>query len=508
MPRIENIEQYEFFAPGEICFFFEHEPKQAERIDELLRRNDALRRLFDDAGFRCYDVRTYTGTERQKDAYSLVCAQFPVDSDPDDAQRLRLNEQVIRLVDQVFAGIRERRYDDRGFRLTGVTPNWYSGAAQRLIDGGPGAEPVDPKLKPDDLQPMLAKTVERYARQYAHCSELGEACEVDVYVLDSIPLPDSWKTALAPENQSQYLLELLNKLSIRTASDLGVVLPDSHHEIADHLYEMSDHGIFIAGLIHDSAPDARIYLLEVLNKFGVGTMTSLLAGLSAIPADTKRPTVINCSLMMAARSSTLLQKFPNWKMLRDAEPEQGRRYGDKERRLQQNWYVAALMQPLEKLIRQRFEVLNSSQGVRIVAAAGNDWEAGEARPPARYPAAFPNVIGVSALDNDGNTAIYSNYADNPLSEGIATFGGATSPSDATQADAINGIAGIYLGKFPDGTPSSGAARWAGTSFAAGVVSGLLAKLVSSGCDFDAAERVLRSESPFDRPDVVTTTSTP
>lgn len=505
MESRDNIEQYEFFTPGEVCFFFEHDQKYADHIDDLMRRNRSLWRLFDDAGFRCYDVTSYDSADGEQATYSLVRAQLPAPPAPDDGQLRSLNSQVIDLLDETLNGIQEQRFGDSALRLTGVTPNWYSGAAQRLIDGGPGAEPVDANLKPDNLQPMraaaVAKAVSRLGSAY---EQQTQTCDVDVYVLDSIPLADSWKTALAPEHQSDYLRDLLRKLSIQTASDLGVVLPDSHHEIAGHLYEMSDHGLFIAGLIHDAAPEANIYLLEVLNKFGVGTMTSLLAGLNAIPTRTERPTIINCSLMMSARSSMLIQKFPNWKRLRDAEMNpRARQFGDKEQRLPQNRYLAALMQPLEKLIRRRVEILNRNRCVRIVAAAGNDGRQGEARPAARYPAAFPDVIGVSALDNRGKPAVYSNFADNPLSDGVATFGGATDEVNSTQADEINGIAGVYLAAFPDGSPSSGTARWAGTSFAAGVISGLLAKLVASGCDCDAAEHLLRSESPYDRPDVVT-----
>jgi hypothetical protein len=87
----------------------------------------------------------------------------------------------------------------------------------------------------------------------------------------------------------------------------------------------------------------------VLNKYGVGTMKSLLAGLQAIP-NVKRPTIINCSLMMAVRSSTLIRDFSDWGRLVEAEPDpKTQRFTRKQLRMPLNTHLAALMQPLEKM---------------------------------------------------------------------------------------------------------------------------------------------------------------
>jgi hypothetical protein len=502
MKSAENIERYEFFTPGEVCFFFEHDPTDADRIDELFRKNKELWRLFEEAAFRCLDVQTFEAGEDDKVAYSLVYAQLPVPPDLSDERLRALNDQVIRLIDEVLEGIQRKRYADSPLHLTGVTPNWFSGAAQHIIDGGPGAMPVDASMARDELKPLTADIVERHINQRQIEQKAYEKADVDVYVLDSIPLADSWvRVSQLPESHAR-LLDLMSKMTISTAADLGVVLPDQHFEIAGHMYEMSDHGLFIAGLIHDSALEANIHLLEVLNKYGVGTLKSLLAGLQAIP-NIKRPTIINCSLMMAARSSMLIQKFPNWKRLAEAEPDpKTQRFTGKQLRMPLNSYLAALMQPLERIIQQRVAALGGNRLVKIVASAGNDSRGNRERKPARYPAAFPKVIGVGALDRKNHPAAYSNYADNPLYEGIAAFGGLADMATHT-ADVNDGIAGLYIGRFPDGTPSNGTARWAGTSFAAGVVSGLLARLVRAGYSCDEAEHILRSERSFDVPDVVT-----
>lgn len=505
METEKKIERYEFFTPGEVCFFFEHDPKDADRIDELLRKNKALWGVFGGMASRCLDVQTFEGEKGDDVAYSLVCAQMPLPRVLDDNERLRLNYRVISLVDETFEGIQGGNYADSPLRLTAVTPNWFSGAAQHIIDGGPGAKPVNASLTRDDLKPPMVKAVEEHINERLVAQKAYEPTEVDVYVLDSIPLAESWAHLAQMQDRPQPLMSLLNKMTIRTAADLGVILPDEHYEIAGHTYEMSDHGLFIAGLIHGSAPDANIRLLEVLNRFGVGTLRSLLAGLQAIQ-NIKRPTIINCSLMMGPQSSLLREKFPDWERLAKAEPEpKTQRITGKKLRMPLNEYLTELMKPLDKIIQQRFAVLGGSERVKMVASAGNDSKGARDRKAARRPAVFENVIGIAALDGETHHAPYSNYADNPLNEGMAAFGGLADTASNT-ADSNLGIAGLYIGKFPppnNNTPSNGTARWAGTSFAAGVVSGLLARLVSAGYTCDEAENILRSAHDFDVPDLVT-----
>lgn len=56
----------------------------------------------------------------------------------------------------------------------------------------------------------------------------------------------------------------------------------------------------------------------------------------------------------------------------------------------------------------------------------------------------------------------------------------------------HGMLGIYIGDFPDAQPNTnGWAWWAGTSFAAPVISSLLAGLISQGVSPDQALQRLR-----------------
>ncbi|HYX50053.1 MAG TPA: S8 family serine peptidase, partial [Ktedonobacteraceae bacterium] len=108
----------------------------------------------------------------------------------------------------------------------------------------------------------------------------------------------------------------------------------------------------------------------------------------------------------------------------------------------------------------------TAAGAVIVAAAGNDSNTPEkpGRQSPRYPAAFPEVISVGALNNCGNAASYSNYpALPPQHNGIATYGGdrpepvpmipvgqpippgtfGPDPHDMTAAKDVDGVVGVY-----------------------------------------------------------------
>ena len=102
----------------------------------------------------------------------------------------------------------------------------------------------------------------------------------------------------------------------------------------------------------------------------------------------------------------------------------------------------------------------------LVAAAGNDsWAA------PFWPAAFPWAVGVGSLDRDGRVSEFSNF-------------GVSADVFALGRNIVNA--------FPDGTfvchetPdkgdvrvfSTGMARWSGTSFAAPIVAGLIAREIS------------------------------
>ncbi len=121
-------------------------------------------------------------------------------------------------------------------------------------------------------------------------------------------------------------------------------------------------------------------------------------------------------------------------------------------------------------------------GALIVAAAGNSSAGEAARHRALYPAAFDEVLAVTAATPDGTREAY--YANRVFRKGVAVFGG------TVKKDIHNGKI-IVDEKFPldgpftdsnvpvygeDPANASGQVLWAGTSFAAPRVAALAARL--------------------------------
>lgn len=127
----------------------------------------------------------------------------------------------------------------------------------------------------------------------------------------------------------------------------------------------------------------------------------------------------------------------------------------------------------------------------LVAAAGNDSTSAPF-----WPAAFDWAVGVGSLDRDGRVSEFSNF-------GIC-------------AD-VYALGRNIVNAFPDGTfecretPdigdvrvfSTGMARWSGTSFAAPIVAGLIAREISeTGSSAAAARDVVLARAVYDSDPVV------
>ncbi|MEX0326792.1 MAG: S8 family serine peptidase [Puniceicoccaceae bacterium] len=129
--------------------------------------------------------------------------------------------------------------------------------------------------------------------------------------------------------------------------------------------EFSAHGTAVAGLILSTnpfapglAPGAEVLAIQVLDGSGQGDAFTLASGILA--AVQNGADVINMSLGS---------------------------YGDSE------------------VLRQAVQYA-ADRGVVLVAASGNDGQSF-----VTYPAAYPEVIGVAAVDADGNRAPFSNYGE-------------------------------------------------------------------------------------------------
>jgi hypothetical protein len=376
-----------------------------------------------------------------------------------------------------------RQEDLMGLTLGVVSPDWLvSSTPEGSGSGGPGGWPVPYRGSPErapfrftDLPEIVTK------------GNRGEG--VDVIILDTAITEEEQVRAY---NECQDWHPLIHSL-LRPGGPLSIFpLPQPQRDhIAElrtfgHNYKMSDHGLFAAGIIHTIAPCARIYLVEVLNSYGVGDLDSIGWGLGFaiqhIQNNQDRKVVVNCSLCLdlpideqhchtiPAEDNCFFDLFT--KQDRDLEEQiciQLREDSD--------WFKnqkLSLEGPCDVILDLKS---------RVIAAAGNDHRPGKSvAPQARYPAALKSVQGVGALpktlprkNGKLKTASYSNQADAPRNIGITTLGGEEGEGQ--------GMLGLYLGEFPCGdTNCTKWAWWSGTSFATPVVTGVTAAVLSDMTD--------------------------
>jgi hypothetical protein len=394
--------------------------------------------------------------------------------------------------------------------------------------GGPGGRPTpydghadnqDYKIQPDDKDEWLQEILDIPEAQRgegvvvaildtAPTTEVVSPVPGEKWVMKRANEPGSFleamykkwvidrdKPPLNPADQHPLVKRLLNPADPRLTVYLNPnvdrkdsnIDPDGYIQADKHDYYMTDHGLFVAGLIHSLAPQAELHLYQVLNRYGVGDLESIADALLEVytrfahkPGD-KRLAVVNMSVTF------------NMPMEDDEEEgdEMGkslRAYGKQEKSDVNSWF-ARQKRPAERICNLAYQL-----GSRIIAAAGNNRKGPQhARPEARYPAALDSVLGVGALakakhpPSDAaeklDTASYSNRADRPGYVGITTLGGEPGKG--------KGILGIYVAEFPEkqeeqkggadkkGLSQNGWGWWAGTSFATPIISGITAALLAS-----------------------------
>ena len=204
------------------------------------------------------------------------------------------------------------------------------------------------------------------------------------------------------------------------------------------------HGTFVAGIIAQISPDTPITVYRAIDSDGIGSEVTVAA--SIVQAADEGAGIINLSL--------------GTETLDDHPP-------------------LALTVALEILARRHPDVV-------LVAAAGNSGS-GELC----WPAAFPGVVGVAALNADLSEAQWSNYG--PWVD-FCTVGQGIRSTYVPGTEAPDMVGG------PDGDTFDPSFLWGlgtGTSFAAPQISGALARLVTEGtCSSPrAAVRYLRTLAP-------------
>ena len=173
---------------------------------------------------------------------------------------------------------------------------------------------------------------------------------------------------------------------------------------------MSNHGLFVASLIHRIAPKSRIQLVRVLNDDGCGELWTLNKGLESYKS---RKSAWSSKLNKTVINMSLGIRVP------DAQSGAGLTALQREE-----------LGTLQSLIDAADEM-----GAIIIASAGNDSTIKVSSTtrivdmkPMQVPASFDNVIGVAATNPNGQRSCYSNNGD------VAAPGGEGGPRDEKQPD--------------------------------------------------------------------------
>jgi subtilisin family serine protease len=241
--------------------------------------------------------------------------------------------------------------------------------------------------------------------------------------------------------------------------------------------DVSDHGLFVAGLIHEVAPNSDIRLYEVLNRHGCGYLWGLVTRMhefiSWVNSDRGqlRGAVANLSLGVVKPGGDEVITIT-----------QGTRTK-----------TTTIMDEVESLLLAMDAAYHS--GIVVVAAAGNQsWpDEYQTQPRApQLPAGYPFVIGVAGINPNRQRSCFSNWGDvsAPAGEGgegaVPISRGSVITETIMCAPKLQECKGdcptAIIGPVFTWTTvySSHYAYWAGTSFATPLVSGLAALTLEAG----------------------------
>ncbi|MBV9581519.1 MAG: S8 family serine peptidase [Chloroflexi bacterium] len=414
-------------------------------------------------------------------------------------QRLASIRQLANLMNVRALGIGED-LGDQNWRVVGASPNWLT-TAHDFSCAGPASLPA-PETRTGRWRFHFADPIREALRSQPVNSD------VVVAVLDTCP-----DLSHVQVNPDSYLEQVWHDVHSDAAQQyamqrgyfdrpggvdayVGNCVAWWHENMprdADsrQRFNMADHGLFASGIVHDIARDdgCEIRLIRVLNDYGVGDLLAIAHVLRALPENllaersSRGPKHLIVNLSLGAVPSQVKHRarwLPAVHRGLDASgsvtvPEAAQH----------------LLDAAHLNLKGTIDWLHR-QDVLVVASAGNDALRDFTRghvPPPRYPARYEHVFGVSATSASGEAAIYANRADvSPLGNGIATFGGdaikpqhpteaANTETGTTRLGREQAVVGVFSSeKLPGGAINhTGWGQWAGTSFAAPVVSGLAAR---------------------------------
>lgn len=332
-------------------------------------------------------------------------------------------------------------------------PNWVAGAPWEIegspweIEGSPweiegsGGGGTPPAAQPADYQEQWAWQPEAINLQGADLPVTGAGVRVGIF--DTSPfdtpapgepaavMPVSWVGQPSP-------LSLLVR-----HPEPAATLPPEEGSTPD----LSNHGLFIAGLVYAVAPGSSIELIRVLGSDNRGDLFTLNREMARFISEAGQMDAIGTVLNLSLG-------------LRIPPEEAGFGLPDQVQSLRDILAVARCREMV------------------VVAAAGNHSAGLDSPEPPTLPAGWRSVIGVAASNQANTRACFSNQGD------VAAPGGDGSSMDecVPQLAQCQGPNCPYALVGPVLMPpaETGYTYWTGSSFAAPLVSGLAALVLEMG----------------------------
>ena len=501
-PLDANAHPRHYFLPGKIIVHVNHpvgsDPRViADSINGTVQK-EKLGFPLGITGFegsliknvRPMNILSFPGRDNQGSTFSIVPIEL----------RSHRQDHLITILKHIYdqLHLQDSSFDPKdglGITWRSVSPNWLLGSAGHGSPHppSPGSWPLARKaLKKEDWKFSLFEKDSGKTRPWPN-EFANKGANVHVAILDTAPCANDLDEAYETWQEENGLIEQLLKpepqRKLRLVTDIYAEIELLDCSLAGHRYWMADHGLFIAGEIASIAPESKIHLIKVFTSYGSASTLTLAQGLIRVLNDEEigRPLIVNCSFGLAA-------------------PVPGQEDSDFPIELRNPANNFNIEERMRTSLQVLFDELTNQTGVIVVASAGDDTDPdpisnpSRQRVPARFPAAYERVIGVGALpkgfprdeSDQFETARYSNFADNPSDTGYVTLGG--------EPGRGKGIVGLYIYEFPDylgagGKPpkdpkestrdhlkyspnegkGEGSAEWAGASFAAPIVTGILAR---------------------------------
>ncbi len=436
----------------------------------------------------------------------------------------RILRETVNIVYDHFVGQRWQ-LEDTALTFHAVSPNWLS----VMADGGvnspgtpcvPVAEHVARETnlgrfgfyREIDGHKMGSQALQSIVRNQRNATIRQPLSGIDVAILDTSPTRAAFenaRAAFAPHRMLEAMADANNPVIIEDWPSFDPDTDFSHlvHFLPNYLgglvkwygiwdapettdsdlhalrrgeYGAADHGLFVAGIIKDIAPGARVRLIRVLDDAGVGDLLGIawvlsLLAMSAAP----RRLIVNLSLTFEMLPHDDLTAY--WlEALPGADPG----------------FVDAVVTSAENAIALLFGYLREKE-VLVVAAAGNNGRGQRPLPDACLPARDPNVFSVSSVTLDlagpgSGPSFFTNNSDG--AHGVATISGDADLAhfpprmllENQAGERTDGVVGPFTGKDmtdnATGDPTirdrnvSGWVYWAGTSFATPIITAIAAAI--------------------------------